>query len=139
MDRGQQVQGLDLGRASSIACLPPLPSSRSRSTCPLDPQDIILSHFLLHRPSIQATLASWAAADPRLEAWTPALNATAGTHLLEPYRRPVYNPVGGVGAQEAAAPAGPAPRDLVREVDEALEALTEWKDDVVGWLEGLVA
>ncbi|TNY17926.1 hypothetical protein DMC30DRAFT_419335 [Rhodotorula diobovata] len=101
--------------------------------------DIILSHFLLHRPSIQATLASWAAADPRLEAWTPALNATAGTHLLEPYRRPVYNPVGGVGAQEAAAPAGPAPRDLVREVDEALEALTEWKDDVVGWLEGLVA
>ncbi|GAA5933474.1 hypothetical protein JCM3775_000705 [Rhodotorula graminis] len=124
--------------------------------------DVILSHFLLHRESIESTLATWAALDPRLTAWTPSYNNTAGTHQLEPYQPPVYDyaavsaaPVatgpakskgkGKAAASSAAAaakpvvPAGPAPKDLVREVREALDGLAKWKEDVGGWLEGLVA
>ncbi|GAA5854336.1 hypothetical protein JCM9279_004724 [Rhodotorula babjevae] len=126
--------------------------------------DVILSHFLLHRSSIESTLATWAALDPRLQAWTPSYNSTAGTQLLEPFKLPVYNHVpvaqpqpqvaaaaAAVGKAKAkskaaapsvaapAAPAGPAPKDLVREVREALDGLSTWKEDVEGWLEGLVA
>lgn len=161
LDPGRQVQGLDLRRASSFS-LSLRPEQRAHS--PTCTQDVILSHFILRRSSIESTLATWAALDPRLKAWTPSLNSTAGTHQLEPYKPPVYpyapvvppqpqaaaaaaNGKGkGKGKGKAAAaaakpvvPAGPAPKDLVREVREALDGLSAWKEDVGGWLEGLVA
>ncbi|GAA5912884.1 hypothetical protein JCM8208_002072 [Rhodotorula glutinis] len=115
--------------------------------------DVILSHFLLHRDSIESTLAASAALDPRLKAWTPSFNSLAGSHQLEPYQPPVYayapvpQPQVAVGANGKAKgkgkapvePAGPAARDLVREVREALDGLGKWIEDVGAWLEGLVA
>ncbi|BGP43102.1 hypothetical protein JCM10449v2_007126 [Rhodotorula kratochvilovae] len=131
--------------------------------------DVIVSHFLLQRRTISSTLAQWAAADARLRAWTPSLNATCGTQNLEPYRHGAYGynaylpqaPLAAAAAaagakgkgkgkgkaavqpkakepeQQPAVPAGPPPRDLVQETEEALDKLEEWREK--GWLDGLVA
>ncbi|GAA5871136.1 hypothetical protein JCM8547_001468 [Rhodosporidiobolus lusitaniae] len=123
--------------------------------------DIIASHFLLRRPLISSTLSSWAAKDPRMRKWTPSLNATAGTDKLEPFSYARYyaelNAADGVGAggsgsgggaggkkakgkgkksaKEEEKPAGLAERDLVKEVEAALDRLEGWKE--VRWLEGM--
>lgn len=97
-----------------------------------------------------------------MSSWTPSLNATAGTASLEPYRYGAYKYVppvangdaakkgkgkgkgkaaqGAQGAQEEkpAVPVGPPPhRDLVKEVEEALDKLASWREE--GWLAKLAA
>lgn len=93
--------------------------------------------------------------------WTPSLNATAGTDRLEPFNYKRYyadlNATAGVGvgsgaggggkkgkgkkkaaaaAAAAEEPKQPAGRDLVKEVETALDKLEGWKGE--GWLEELV-
>ncbi|GAA6043850.1 hypothetical protein JCM8097_007237 [Rhodosporidiobolus ruineniae] len=113
--------------------------------------DVIASHFLLNRSTISSTIAEWAGKDDRMHKWTPSLNATAGTDRLEPFNYGRYNAAyyagagvvangKGKGKKKGAAvepekPAGPAPRDLVKEVEAALDKLEGWKE--AGWLEKL--
>ncbi|GAA6007783.1 uncharacterized protein JCM10292_005433 [Rhodotorula paludigena] len=123
--------------------------------------DVIASHFLLRRDNVLSTISGWAAQDARMSSWTPSLNATAGTASLEPYRYGAYKYVppvangdaakkgkgkgkgkaaqGAQGAQEEkpAVPVGPPPRDLVKEVEEALDKLASWREE--GWLAKLAA
>ncbi|GAA5917479.1 hypothetical protein JCM6882_004895 [Rhodosporidiobolus microsporus] len=124
--------------------------------------DVIASHFLLNRSTVLSTLADWAAKDARIKKWTPTLNATAGTDKLEPFNYGRYyanlNAMAGIGVgvggggaakkgkgkgkgkaaevEEEKQPAGPPPRDLVTEVEEALEKLEAWKGKE--WLDELV-
>ncbi|GAA5844601.1 hypothetical protein JCM11251_002239 [Rhodosporidiobolus azoricus] len=107
--------------------------------------DVIASHILLNRSTIASTVSTWAAKDPRMRKWTPSFNATAGTDRLEPFNMAQYYAdlnaqasigVGGkkgkgkkkaVVAEQPKQPEGPTPRDLVKEVEEALDKLERWK------------
>ncbi|GAA5980097.1 hypothetical protein JCM11641_006915 [Rhodosporidiobolus odoratus] len=124
--------------------------------------DIITSHFLLHRNQLLSTLSTWSSLDPRYRTWTPSMNDTAGTDKLEPFDWKTYYAnnaaAGSAGAgveggkegkgkgkakgskgkkdEEKEEDEQPKGRDLVKEVNQALETLQGWRKE--GWLEGLV-
>ncbi|BGP73445.1 hypothetical protein NBRC10513v2_006856 [Rhodotorula toruloides] len=109
------------------------------------PQDIIVSHFLLQRSKVVSTIKAWATKDPRMRAWKPGFDSCAGATHLQPYNGGMaykwaqFNANGQKQPEQKkpAPPPEPAPRDLVQETEDALEALAGWKES--GWLEKLVA
>ncbi|PRQ72346.1 hypothetical protein AAT19DRAFT_9685 [Rhodotorula toruloides] len=107
--------------------------------------DIIVSHFLLQRSKVVSTIKAWATKDPRMRAWKPGFDSCAGATHLQPYNGGMaykwaqFNANGQKQPEQKkpAPPPEPAPRDLVQETEDALEALAGWKES--GWLEKLVA
>ncbi|GAA5879634.1 hypothetical protein JCM1840_000594 [Sporobolomyces johnsonii] len=107
--------------------------------------DVIYSHFTMNRATITSTLASWAAKDARMRAWTPSHNSTCGTDRLEPYLARYAGsgysidpstgqlvPKAQVQQQEKVVE-----RDLVGEMEEAFERVKGWREE--GWIEQLIA
>lgn len=84
--------------------------------------DVIAMHFKLNRATIAAQIKAWATKDSRMRSWLPAFNQVSGTAALQPYR-------GGAGGQTVGAGVNAATRDLVKEFEEAMDKVEEWRDD----------